>query len=144
MASIPFLIENDSQQSAALSRLGSVDHPSINHPSINRAYSAVAQEVMKLLKQAYPEQVGGDPVETVMIRAVEPEYRQILEVEPLTAREREVLQLIVDGCSNYMISARLYVTVGTVKSHVRNILKKLYVSDRTQAAILGLRAGLAH
>lgn len=43
-----------------------------------------------------------------------------------------------------MIAERLYITVGTVKTHVRKILQKLYVSDRTQAAILGLRAGLAH
>lgn len=139
MSSIPLLIKDNFEQSKSLSR-----RDSVNHSSINRAYSAVAQEVMGLLKQAYPAQIGSGPAETVMIRAVEPEYRQIIDVEPLTAREREVLQLIVDGYGNYMIAERLYITVGTVKTHVRKILQKLYVSDRTQAAILGLRAGLAH
>jgi DNA-binding NarL/FixJ family response regulator len=44
----------------------------------------------------------------------------------LTARELEVLQMIVDGHNNIAITRKLYITVGTVKTHVRNILKKLY------------------
>ena len=138
MASIPLLIEDNFEQSSSLSR-----RDFVNHASVNRAFSAVAQEVMELLQQAYPPQMVGNPVETIMIRAAEPEYRQIIAVEPLTAREREVLQLIVDGHSNYMIAKKLYITVGTAKTHVRKIFQNLYVSDRTQAAILGLRAGLA-
>lgn len=139
MAFIPLLIEDNFERTRSLVRRNSV-----NHPSINQAFSAVAQEVMELLEQAYADQLDSDSVETIMIRAVEPEYRQIINIEPLTTREREVLQLIVDGFSNHRISGRLHVTVGTVKTHVRSILKKLYVSDRTQAAILALRAGLAH
>jgi DNA-binding NarL/FixJ family response regulator len=61
---------------------------------------------------------------------------------PLTERELEVLQLIVDGCSNAVIAEKLYITVGTVKTHVRNILNKLCADDRTQAAVRALRAGL--
>ncbi len=60
----------------------------------------------------------------------------------LTERELEVLQLIVDGCSNAEIAQRLYITVGTVKTHVRNILNKLCADDRTQAAVRALRSGL--
>ena len=139
MSFIPFLIEDDFEQPRALSPFKPA-----NNSSLNQAFSTVAQEVVDLLNQAYLNQMDDDSVETIVIRAVEPEHRQILDIEPLTAREREVLQLIVDGFSNYMISGRLHVTVGTVKTHVRNILKKLYVRDRTQAAILALRAGLAH
>ena len=67
-----------------------------------------------------------------------------MTVEPLTARELEVLQLIVDGYNNSTISGKLYITQGTVKTHVRNVLRKLCVEDRTQAAIRALRSGLVH
>jgi DNA-binding NarL/FixJ family response regulator len=70
------------------------------------------------------------------------DYEQILESDPLTDRELEVLELIVDGYSNAAIAEELYITVGTVKTHVRNILSKLCASDRTQAAVRALRSGL--
>ncbi|WP_353930770.1 response regulator transcription factor [Okeanomitos corallinicola TIOX110] len=60
----------------------------------------------------------------------------------LTTRELEVLQLIADGCSNLIISQRLFITTGTVKTHVRNILNKLGADDRTQAAVIALRNGI--
>jgi LuxR family maltose regulon positive regulatory protein len=53
--------------------------------------------------------------------------------EPLTAREREVLQLIAAGLSNPEIAARLVITVGTVKTYVNTIFSKLAVTSRTQA-----------
>lgn len=80
--------------------------------------------------------------ETVTIKAPEPEYSQIIEAYPLTERELEVLELIVQGYNNAEISEKLYITVGTVKTHVRNILNKLCANDRTQAAVLALRSGL--
>lgn len=61
---------------------------------------------------------------------------------PLTERELEVLQLIVNGYSNAQIADKLYITIGTVKTHVRNILNKLCADDRTQAAVHALRSGL--
>jgi len=60
----------------------------------------------------------------------------------LTERELEVLQLIVNGNSNADIAEKLYITVGTAKTHVRNILNKLCADDRTQAAVHALRSGL--
>ncbi len=72
----------------------------------------------------------------------ESDYEQVLEADPLTDREMEVLELIVDGCSNAAIAEELYITVGTVKTHVRNILSKLCAADRTQAAVRALRTGL--
>jgi two-component system, NarL family, response regulator len=62
----------------------------------------------------------------------------------LTAREMEVLGLIVAGQSNREIGQALAITEGTVKAHVNNILSKLSVSDRTQAVTEALRRGLAH
>lgn len=69
-------------------------------------------------------------------------YEQVLETYPLTERELEVLELIVAGGSNADIAETLYITVGTVKTHVCNILNKLSASDRTQAAVRALRSGL--
>lgn len=60
----------------------------------------------------------------------------------LSAREVEVLQLIVEGLSNQEIADRLTVSAETVKTHVRHVMEKLVVSDRTQAAVKALRQGL--
>ncbi|NJM95859.1 MAG: response regulator transcription factor [Phormidesmis sp. RL_2_1] len=97
-----------------------------------------------VLSQVKPSVAVGDSFssQTVEIRAVEPEYEQIIEAYPLTARELEILECIVSGCSNAQIAEKLFVTVGTVKTHVRNILNKLGASDRTQAAVRALRSGL--
>lgn len=64
-----------------------------------------------------------------------------LEDCPLTAREMEVLKLIVDGLSNPEIAERLTITKATAKAHVHSILQKLCVDDRTQAAVLAMRQG---
>lgn len=62
--------------------------------------------------------------------------------EALSPRELEVIKLIVDGLSNQEISDRLVVSLATTKTHVRNILNKLAVDDRTQAAVHAMRRGL--
>jgi DNA-binding NarL/FixJ family response regulator len=62
----------------------------------------------------------------------------------LTARELEVLRLIVLGRSNKEIAAELSIAEGTVKIHINNILSKLGVSDRTQAATFALQRGIVH
>ncbi|MEL6606256.1 MAG: response regulator transcription factor [Cyanobacteria bacterium J06614_10] len=97
-----------------------------------------------VLSQVKPTAAVGEDFnsKTVEIRAVDPEYEQIIEAYPLTARELEILECIVAGCSNAQIAEKLFVTVGTVKTHVRNILNKLGASDRTQAAVRALRSGL--
>jgi len=56
-------------------------------------------------------------------------------IEPLSDREREILTLIAKGASNREIAETLFITEGTVKNHVTNILSKLDVRDRTQAAL---------
>jgi two-component system NarL family response regulator len=60
----------------------------------------------------------------------------------LTERELEVLRLMAAGKSNREIGADLFITEGTVKAHVNNILSKLGVSDRTQAVTTALKRGL--
>ena len=61
----------------------------------------------------------------------------------LSERERQVLQRIAEGMSNAQIAASLVISERTVKSHVNNILGKLQVADRTQAAIYAWREGFA-
>jgi len=62
----------------------------------------------------------------------------------LSAREREVLSLLVRGKSNREIADELSIKEATVKSHVSVILMRLNVTDRTQAVITALQRGLAH
>jgi DNA-binding NarL/FixJ family response regulator len=66
-----------------------------------------------------------------------------MATDPLTPREREVLALIGRGMANKVIARELSLSEKTVKAHVSNILAKLGVSDRTQAALYAVRAGLA-
>ncbi|MGG6270043.1 response regulator [Leptolyngbya sp. AN03gr2] len=103
---------------------------------------AIARVVLRQTQSAAPRMDAISEAQQVAITATEPEYNQIIEAYPLTERELEVLQLIVDGCSNAAIAEKLYITVGTVKTHVRNILNKLCADDRTQAAVRALRSGL--
>ncbi len=62
--------------------------------------------------------------------------------EPLSERELEILRLVVGGASNKEIAALLFIAEGTVKNHITNILGKLDVSDRTQAALKAKDLGL--
>jgi DNA-binding NarL/FixJ family response regulator len=104
---------------------------------------AIASVVLRKMRQGVPgDHQSLDKPKTVKIEALEIEYEQVLETYPLTQRELEILELIVGGCSNGQIAEKLYITVGTVKTHVRNILNKLCADDRTQAAVRALRSGL--
>jgi RNA polymerase sigma factor (sigma-70 family) len=65
--------------------------------------------------------VGDDPVDLINI---------------LSARQKEILQLVVDGMSNVQIAERLYLSESTVKQHLRTAYKVLHVKNRTEAARL--------
>ncbi len=60
----------------------------------------------------------------------------------LSQREIDVLRLVVEGLGNQAIAERLYLSVETVKTHMRRIMEKLAVSDRTQAAVKAMREDL--
>jgi DNA-binding NarL/FixJ family response regulator len=61
------------------------------------------------------------------------------QTDMLTAREREILQLLADGMSNAEVAAKLFISQETVKSHVRHILTKLEADTRTHAVAIALR-----
>jgi DNA-binding NarL/FixJ family response regulator len=63
-------------------------------------------------------------------------------VEPLTARETEVLRLVAAGLANRQIAEALHLAEGTVKNHVSSVLLKLGVRDRTKAVLRALERGL--
>lgn len=105
-----------------------------------------------LLKRATPEQIhaallhlreGGVPMSAEIARKVIGYFRNqetvTAEVDGLTTREREVLELVAQGFSNKDIAARLFVTVEAIRWHLKRIYHKLHVHSRTEAA-LKLRA----
>jgi len=89
-----------------------------------------------LLRQAILNAVGttGDQSKEKHIDALAP--------NGLTPRERDVLRLVIEGQSNKEIGRSLSISEDTAKKHVQTILSKLGVSDRTQAAVKAVRAGL--
>ncbi|HDR7715693.1 response regulator transcription factor [Bacillus albus] len=72
----------------------------------------------------------------------EKEEELSIQVNVLTARENEVLQLLAKGMSNKEIASVLVITEKTVKAHVSSILSKLNLSDRTQAALYAVKNGI--
>ena len=82
------------------------------------------------------------PNEPAMIAHTTPTYAGVSDVGQLTEREREILGLLARGASNREISETLFIAGGTVKNHLSNILGKLGVRDRTQAALKARELGL--
>lgn len=106
--------------------------------------TARAPEIVQAIRQAYQ---GMPVLESQVAGKIMNRFRQggeakSLPHEQLTSRELEVLGLIGEGKSNQEIADELFIGIKTVKSHVSNILSKLSVEDRTQAAIYAHRHGL--
>jgi len=80
--------------------------------------------------------------QTVLPSEVAAKLAGRLHQRDLTTREQEILEHIVAGQSNSEIGSALFISEGTVKSHVNSLLEKLHVTDRTQAAVAALQRGL--
>ena len=107
--------------------------------------STIASRVMKI-QQARISGSKGESQTSVPQRESSGSEKQSPQMAPmpdaLSPREMEVLALLVDGLSNQEIADRLIISLATAKTHVRNILNKLAVDDRTQAAVHAMRRGL--
>jgi NarL family two-component system response regulator LiaR len=100
------------------------------------------QELARAVRAAHAGEALLDPHVAARLVEALAEPREA-EAERLTPREREVLDLIARGLSNKRIARELGIAEKTVKAHVSHVLAKLGVSDRTQAAVYAVRAGLA-
>jgi NarL family two-component system response regulator LiaR len=109
-----------------------------------------------LLKDSGPEELvdairkvhRGEPwlepsiARKVLMELSHPPKQEPLTADPLTEREFDVLRLIAKGCSNKEIAMKLSVSELTVRTHVSNILGKLHLASRTQAALYSLQKGI--
>jgi len=102
------------------------------------------QELIQAIHQVYRGEPSLDPsiARKVLAELSSPPQRP-LTPDPLTARELEILKLVAQGKSNKEIAEALVIAEETVHSHVSNILNKLHLASRTQAALYALKEGIA-
>ncbi|TKD69260.1 response regulator [Pseudalkalibacillus hwajinpoensis] len=106
--------------------------------------TASADEIISTIRKAVLEEsVIEQKVAQRMMNQLRTKQKSALH-DGLTKREKEVLLLIGQGKTNSQIAEELFIGLKTVKTHVSNILGKLDVQDRTQAAVYAIRNGLAH
>ena len=95
------------------------------------------KDINQIKQSDYAKKTEGEQKKTI-----QPSSTTYIPTVPLSDRELEVLKLIVEGYSNQQIAEKIFVTLATVKTHVRSILNKLSVDDRTQAAVKAMREGI--
>ncbi|MBL0186885.1 MAG: response regulator transcription factor [Candidatus Obscuribacter sp.] len=101
----------------------------------------IAQKVLSVFGLSRHDK-GDSSIATGEVDALPALDPQKTSVDTLSARERDVLKLMVDGASNKEISEKLIISVSTVRTHVEHILEKLAVTGRTQAAVKAMKEGL--
>lgn len=109
--------------------------------SLAQDQDALALSVRALLA-AFRADVGPLPPDLASAASLDELALKSVPVEPLTAKELEVLRLLADGLSNAAIAGKLSVSDSTARTHLRHISAKLCVSNRTQAVSVGRRLGL--
>jgi NarL family two-component system response regulator LiaR len=102
------------------------------------------QELLQAIRQVYRGEPSLDPaVARKVLAELSAPPPKPLTKDPLTERELEILRLIAQGKSNKEIAGELVIAEETVHTHVSNILNKLHLASRTQAALYALKEGLA-
>ena len=105
---------------------------------------ASPQELLRAIREVHHGEPSMQPtVAHKVMRELQRTSNLPLTEEPLTAREVEVLKWVAQGLSNQEIADKLVISERTVRTHVSNILSKLYLANRTQAALYALREGIA-
>lgn len=103
---------------------------------------AGALRLISLGEKVIPSQVV-DSLSGALYRSTTPNWQARCAGANLSTREVEILRCLVDGDPNKVISRRLSITDATVKVHIKAILRKLHVKNRTQAAIWAVERGLS-
>jgi DNA-binding NarL/FixJ family response regulator len=102
------------------------------------------QELVQAIRQVYRGEPSLEPsIARKVLAELSSPPQKPLTPDPLTAREVEILRLIAQGRSNKEIAGQLAIAEETVHAHVSNILSKLHLASRTQAALYALREGIA-
>jgi NarL family two-component system response regulator LiaR len=105
---------------------------------------ASPQELLQAIRDVHRGEPSLQPaIAHKVMRELQRESNLPPTEEPLTEREEEVLKLVAQGLPNQDIADQLFVSERTVRAHVSNILGKLHLANRTQAALYALREGLA-
>jgi two-component system, NarL family, response regulator LiaR len=101
-------------------------------------------ELVQAIRQVYRGEPSLDPsVARKVLSELSTPPQKPLTPDPLTAREMEILRLVAQGKSNKEIAGNLVIAEETVHTHVSNILNKLHLASRTQAALYALKEGYA-
>jgi NarL family two-component system response regulator LiaR len=101
-------------------------------------------DLLKAIRDVYAGRLSLDPaIAEKVVQELKRSSKPPLTQEPLTHREVEILKLLTEGLTNQEIADRLVVSERTVRAHVSNILGKLHLANRTQAALYALRKGIA-
>ena len=101
-------------------------------------------ELVRAIRQIHRGESSLHPaIARKLLQELTSPQEQPATASPLTEREVEVLRLIALGCCNREIGEELVISETTVRTHVSNILSKLHLASRTQAALYALREGLA-
>jgi NarL family two-component system response regulator LiaR len=102
------------------------------------------QEILAAIRQVYQGEMSIHPsIANKLMRELQRTSHLTPTVDPLTEREVEILKLVAHGLPNQEIAEKLVISERTVRTHVTNILSKLHLANRTQAALYALREGLA-
>ena len=102
------------------------------------------EELVEAIRRVHRGEPSLEPTiaRKVLMELSHPPKQQPLTADPLTEREFDVLRLLAKGCSNKEIALKLSVSDLTVRTHVSNILGKLHLASRTQAALYALQRGI--
>lgn len=104
---------------------------------------ASPEDLVKAIRRTAAGESSLNPgVARRLLRELAHEERDTPQGEPLSPREHDVLRLVAHGLGNEEIGKRLFISEATVRTHVSNVLAKLGVANRTQAALYALREGL--
>lgn len=104
-----------------------------------------SDDLIQAIRDVYQNKPAMQPaIARKLMRDIQNPAGQAQSESTLTDREIEILQMVARGRTNQQIADELFLSERTVRTHITNILAKLHLENRTQAALYALRAGIAH